>query len=84
MEQTTTVKPVPEAVILDLQSSVREHQKAYESARSKVQTKELELAAAREWLRAEEQALREVVRFLAEHNSEACDWWAEMGLTPKS
>ena len=84
MNDTPALKPVPEAVILDLQASVYEHRKTCESARSKVQAKEAELAAAQNMLRVEERALREVVEFLAEHNSGACDWWAEMGLTPKS
>lgn len=77
------MNPIPETVICEMQAAVRRYRDAVTRAQAGVDARASLLDQAEQELRFAQTQLREGVAFLAEHNHEACDWWAEFGLEPQ-
>ena len=73
---------MPEAVILEVQTAAHRKRAALETAKAGHEEQKSLADRAGRRVAQEEHELRQLITFLAEHNAECCDWWAEFGMLP--
>ena len=75
---------IPETVILEMHKAAHRLKKDLVCELGEVSISQEALVKAQHSAECVEHQLREVLAFLAEHNSECCDWWAEFDMTPNA